>query len=168
MRRFETNVRTLLADQRSLMDSIARHYNLVEWIETPQPRHRNRRLCDDFYPLHPHAPTTHPTLPASMPSSMPRAFFIINPSPANRCALRGAVPSKSITCVRALSQSPHPVRASTPLSQPTPSVSSFPRHTTPSPGPPSRAASLWRSFEGGLERERNSTAIASLRAQELI
>jgi hypothetical protein len=35
-----------------------------------------------------------------------------------------------------------------------------------SPGPPSRAARLWRSFDGGVGKERTSKAIASPRAQE--
>jgi hypothetical protein len=38
----------------------------------------------------------------------------------------------------------------------------------PSPGPPSRAARLWRSFDGGVGKERTSKAIASPRAQERI
>jgi hypothetical protein len=36
----------------------------------------------------------------------------------------------------------------------------------PSPGPPSSAARLWRSFDGGVGKERTSKAIASPRAQE--
>jgi hypothetical protein len=35
-----------------------------------------------------------------------------------------------------------------------------------SPGPPSLAARLWRSFDGGVGKERTSKAIASPRAQE--
>ena len=37
-----------------------------------------------------------------------------------------------------------------------------------SPGPPSLAARLWRSFDGGVGKERTSKAIASPRAQERI
>ena len=70
--------------------------------------------------------------------------------------------------VRASRQTTILVRASDLLSLLSPCVPQNPRHTTASPGPPSRAARLWRSFDGGVGRERTSKAIASPRAQERI
>jgi hypothetical protein len=72
------------------------------------------------------------------------------------------------TFVRASRQTTILVRASDPVPTLPSCVLSFPRHTTASPGPPSLAARLWRSFDGGVGKERTSKAIASPRAQERI
>jgi hypothetical protein len=72
------------------------------------------------------------------------------------------------TLVRASPQTTILVRASDPVPTLPPCVPENPRHTTSSPGPPSLAARLWRSFDGGVGKERTSKAIASPRAQERI
>ncbi len=73
---------------------------------------------------------------------------------------------RSTTFVRASRQTTTLVRASDPVPTLPSCVPQNPRHTTASPGPPSLAARLWRSFDGGVGRERTSKAIASPRAQE--
>jgi hypothetical protein len=89
------------------------------------------------------------------------------PSPPPR-PLRSTNPPRTTTFVRASRQTTTLVRASDRLSLLRSCVPENPRHTTSSPGPPSLAARLWRSFDGGVGKERTSKAIASPRAQERI
>jgi hypothetical protein len=79
-----------------------------------------------------------------------------------------ALSPQSTTFVRASRQRTILVRASHPVPTLPSCVPKNPRHTTASPGPPSLAARLWRSFDGGVGKERTSKAIASPRAQERI
>ncbi len=73
---------------------------------------------------------------------------------------------ESTIFVRASRRTTILVRASDPVPTLPSCVPKNPRHTTASPGPPSLAARLWRSFDGGVGKERTSKAIASPRAQE--
>jgi hypothetical protein len=59
-------------------------------------------------------------------------------------------PLKTTTFVRASRQTTILVRASDPVPTLRSCVPQNPRHTTSSPGPPSSAARLWRSFDGGV------------------
>jgi hypothetical protein len=97
-----------------------------------------------------------PNRPPPSSSSASSASSAFNESP------------QSTTFVRASHQTTTLVRASDPVPTLRSCVPRNPRHTTASPGPPSLAARLWRSFDGGVGKERTSKAIASPRAQERI